>query len=190
VLVTTAGVGDMQAVLNLVWAHLLPAMESNPLPEDRATEERLRARLAALALRTPQGQRSVPGATHWSGRTYRFEANGQQIAAIALDFGVDETRIRIWNAQGEQTLPCGQGGVWARGTAILDNPAARPVAASGAWTDENTYEVKLSFYETPYCPTLTCRFGENQLTFAYRTNVAFGPTEPWNLVGQAEATTS
>ena len=34
VLAITAGVGDMQAVLNLVWKHLLPALEREPLPED------------------------------------------------------------------------------------------------------------------------------------------------------------
>ena len=42
VVIMTANTGDMQSELNLVWDYLLPALQSQPLPEDRETEGKLR----------------------------------------------------------------------------------------------------------------------------------------------------
>ncbi|HZO87346.1 MAG TPA: serine hydrolase [Chthonomonadaceae bacterium] len=167
VLAITAGVRDMQAVLNVVWKHLLPALEeSTPLPEDTAAQETLRRRLANLTLRAPQGQPSSPVAARVSGQTYRFEANEQKIESVTLDFGADESELRIRDGRGEHRIACGSNGAWPRGTTAFDSPQPRPVAASGAWAEEDAYVVKLCFYETPFCPTLTCRFVEDRSVLA------------------------
>jgi CubicO group peptidase (beta-lactamase class C family) len=50
VLAITGGVADMQSVLNLVWQHLLPALGSEPLPEDADGAGRLADRLASLRM--------------------------------------------------------------------------------------------------------------------------------------------
>ena len=70
----------------------------------------------------------------------------------------------------------------------LDNAKPQPVAASGAWIDADTYVVKLSYYETPFCPTLTCRFVEDRLALLYRPNVSFGPLERPELTGLIDMT--
>jgi hypothetical protein len=41
VLAMTAGVADMQAVVNLVWQHLLPALVASPSVADRSANEQL-----------------------------------------------------------------------------------------------------------------------------------------------------
>lgn len=56
VVAITAGVGDMQAVLNLVWEKLLPAMKSDALPSDTATEARLAHTPQNLSLRPVPGE--------------------------------------------------------------------------------------------------------------------------------------
>ena len=58
------------------------------------------------------------------------------------------------------------------------------MAASGAWTSDDTYEIRLCFYETPFCPTIICRFAEDRLTYDYKPNVGFGPLERPQLVGR------
>ena len=50
VLAITSGVGNMQAVLDLVWKHLQPAMTSAPLADDAGAQRQLADRLAALRL--------------------------------------------------------------------------------------------------------------------------------------------
>src|SRR5438874_3742035 len=73
VLAITSGVGDMQAVLNVVWDHLLPGFNAaagsgSPSPE-------LKRRLAGLSVPPPTGKLDSPTARQVSGKTYRLEAN-------------------------------------------------------------------------------------------------------------------
>ena len=67
----------------------------------------------------------------------------------------------------------------------LQAPGGHAVAASGAWTSENTYSVKLCLYDTPFYITLVFRFTGEELLFDSEYNVAFGPTALPQLVGRA-----
>jgi hypothetical protein len=73
---------------------------------------------------------------------------------------------------------------WLKGSTHLDSDEPQPVAAWGAWPAEDTYMVKLCFYQTHFCPTLTCRFGEDRLEFNLKENVSFGPSRRRPLVGR------
>jgi hypothetical protein len=182
VVAITSGVGDMQAVLNLVWEHLLPAMGDAPLPEDRAAQEELGQKLASLSLAPAQGEPASPLANSVSGKVYTFEANEQQIESIAFDLSA-ECAVTVRDGSGEHRLACGSGR-WLKGTASMGERGVQPVAASGAWAAPDTYRIKFCFYETPFCPTITCRFVEDRLLYDFRANVGFGPTERPQLVGR------
>ena len=54
VVAMTAKTGDMQAELNLVWEHLLPAFHSQPLPENQAELNRLQKLLGQLKVRATE----------------------------------------------------------------------------------------------------------------------------------------
>jgi hypothetical protein len=183
VLATTAGVSDMQLVLNLVWEHLLPAMEDAPLPEDRAAQSALADRLAGLRLPPPQGQASSPVAARVAGKTFMVAENEDQIDRIRFDFGEDHCVLTVHNRSGEQRIPCGYG-TWLRGSAAFERPDVFNVAASGAWTDERTYVAQLWWYETPFARTLTCNFDGDRLIVQQQANVSFGPTERPQLEGR------
>ena len=62
-------------------------------------------------------------------------------------------------------------------------PANPLVAASGTWTTENTFTVKLVLSETPYYSTLNFNFDGDRLLVDSEHNVAFGPTKLPQLVG-------
>src|SRR5438105_12026127 len=55
VIAITSGVKDMQAVLNLVWDKLLPALGPAPLAADEPAREKLQQKLKGLSLRPPEG---------------------------------------------------------------------------------------------------------------------------------------
>ena len=61
VIAITSECGNMQGQLDLVWQHLLPAMQERPLPENRPSQAQLQQRLGSLALSMPKGQSSSPG---------------------------------------------------------------------------------------------------------------------------------
>ncbi|MBN2390248.1 MAG: beta-lactamase family protein [Anaerolineae bacterium] len=184
VVAITSGVSDMQAVLNLVWKHLLPAMQPDPLPADGKMQIALEQKLASLALPLVAGETTSPTAARVTGKRFVFEKNVPRLKSVTCEFDTGEATITLRNAQGVQRIVCGQG-TWIKGTVQLGWEVAGQIAASGAWTDENTYTAKVYFYEAPFCVTLTCHFDEGQLTFNFKQNVSFGPTEWPQLTGQA-----
>ena len=184
VLAITSGVGNMQAVLDRVWELLLPAMGHVPLPADSSTQEALAVKLAGLALPLVQGASGSPIAQKASAR-YVIEPNDPGIESLAFEFAQDQSTLTIRDAQGERQIVSGQG-AWVVGMTVDERGRPQKVAASGAWTAEDTYTISLCLYETPFRPTITCRFEEDRLIYTFKANVGFGPLERPPLIGQME----
>ncbi|HEX5270989.1 MAG TPA: serine hydrolase [Gemmataceae bacterium] len=184
VVAITSGVRDMQAVLNLVWDHLLPAMKSAPLSADDEGDRRLRARLAGLTVSTPKATTSARIPKEVSGVTFSFPANDQKVEALGLELGADGvTLIGRSNGGDEQRIACGSG-EWKKGRFAFGRTAAQPAAASGAWTADDTYTVKVCFNETPYVLTARLDFSGGKLRLDPTWNVSFGGTRPAPLTGE------
>ncbi|HKP12867.1 MAG TPA: serine hydrolase [Blastocatellia bacterium] len=194
VVAITSGVRDMQAVMNLVWERLLPAMKAAPLREDEAARLKLKDRLAGLMVKLPSGQPTAAVAARVTGRWYEFPENERGIRAVSLDFNSASPALVVRTAGGETRTPVGIGS-WAKGRGgfangldqFLSVPAHPLVAASGAWTAGDVFTVKLVAYETPFYSTLAFRFDGDRLVLDAEHNVAFGPTKLPQLVGQAVA---
>jgi CubicO group peptidase (beta-lactamase class C family) len=190
VVVITSGVRDMQAVMNLVWDLLLPAMQPRALPPDSAARRRLEARLARLRLRVPSGRPTSPLAASAGGRWYEIPDSGQ--LAFALDFDSTSPALRVRTAAGETRTPFGIG-TWVRSRGgyasgidhMISVPPDPMIAASGAWTSDSVFTLKLALYQTPYSATLRFRFNNDRLLLDREYNVSFGPTTQPPLVGQA-----
>jgi hypothetical protein len=60
------------------------------------------------------------------------------------------------------------------------------MAASGAWTEDNTFTARLCFYETPHIITVTLTFSEDEVRYNAEANVGFGPTREPESIGKAE----
>ncbi|MEO7911284.1 MAG: serine hydrolase, partial [Roseiflexaceae bacterium] len=154
VLAITSGLGNMQPPLDLIWEHLLPAMQPRPLPEDRAAQTALEHKLAHLALATQPGQETSPLADEVAGRTYVFEKNDQDVDAITLNFNKSGATLTIQDSNGTHQVVVGHS-AWREGTTTLFRGKEYATAASGAWTSDDTYVIQLCFNETPFCPMLT-----------------------------------
>jgi CubicO group peptidase (beta-lactamase class C family) len=186
VLAITAGVADMQAVLNLVWDELLPAIGPETLPEDGAAAKKLARNLGQLKLTPPQGQAVSPLAAQFSGKTYTFERNYETLHSLSFDFETGKVTYQLLGRgtrRGKHSLAFGNG-KWVEGIAALGAQAPVCVAASGAWKSEDTFELTLCQYETPFTATLSCRFEGDRLFFDFKANVSFGPTERPQLIGK------
>lgn len=191
VVAITSGGRDMQAVMNLVWEKLLPALKAAPLPADGPAVEKLNKKLAGLIVRPVAGNATSPLAAAVSGKRYVFPDNNRKIKAAALEFKSEGATLVVWTVSGESRIVCGPG-TWRKGTASFVNgvggsmvASSEPVAASGAWTGDDTFTVKLCLYETPFYTTMVFRFNGAQLMLDSEHNVAFGPTTLPQLVGQA-----
>jgi hypothetical protein len=190
VMAITAGVADMQAVLNLVWKKLLPALGKNPLPADEATSEYLARTLNSLTLDPPQGAATSPMAVYLSGRTYTFEPNYETLRTLRFDFNNYACTMTYHllgggKRRGIHSLTFGYG-TWQEEIAVLGVSTPQRVVASGVWTAEDTFKLTLCQYETPFILTITCRFEGDRLFYDFKVNVSFGPLEHPQLVGIAE----
>ncbi len=186
VIAITSGVRDMQAVLNLIWDKLLPAMKPSALAADNAAREKLEQTLKGLSLRPAEGSGSPVKA---SGKKYLFPANDRKLEAISFDGdGTNGSVTLVARLNGaEQRIVCGCGS-WQKGQLAWRQLAEQPIAASGAWTANDTFTARLCFYETPYIVTLRLKFSGKELQWNAESNVAFGPTKSPQLTGRMEVT--
>lgn len=184
VLAITAGLEDMQSVLNLVWQHLLPAMVPEPLSENTVASDVLRARLASLRLRPVAGAGTSPLASLISGRAISLDGHASELSSCRLAFEGETCAVTLESAGRAQTFACGDG-TWAPGTlAVPALPETSRIAASGAWQDEQTFKARVLFSETPFARDLTWRFAADRVTLEVRENVSFAPIETLRLQGR------
>jgi CubicO group peptidase (beta-lactamase class C family) len=183
VLAITSGVGDMQAVLNQVWDHLLPGIQTDAKADNGGSADLSRA-LKRLAYASPAGSAQSPTAARVSGKVYQFAPNALKAETVSLKFDGGNCRLTLSDAKGEHTLECGAH-AWKDGTASLEGVQSIKVAARGAWTADDTYTITECFYETPYVQTITFRFEGDQIAVNRKRNVAFGPTEAPPLTGKS-----
>jgi CubicO group peptidase (beta-lactamase class C family) len=187
VVAITSGVKDMQAVLNLVWDRLLPAMKHDPLPPDSEGERGLKGKLASLSMPVQKG---IP-TSHFpdvAGKKFTFSSNNQKVEMLGLEFGREGTPVTLvgkFNGGVEQRISCGNG-EWKKGTIAFGMFPDRPAAVCGAWTTDDSYTARICFCETPFVLTITLQFSQNNLQFDPTWNVGFGPSKPGQLIGQLE----
>jgi CubicO group peptidase (beta-lactamase class C family) len=186
VVAITSGLGDMQAVLNCAWDHLLPGIGVDTKTENGD----LRRKLKALEVHTPPGKPTSPLAAQVSGKTYRLDANPEKVEAITFKFSDHACAIEIV-VDGNKIQRASSTDSWVKGPAHLTLgglfPATTEEAAGtkGVWTDDSTYVITIAFVETPYVETITCKFAGDQVTLNRKLNVGFGPTERPALTGKA-----
>jgi CubicO group peptidase (beta-lactamase class C family) len=158
-LIITSASPDMQATLDIVWEHLLPAFEG-------ATGDGTK-RPPSLEIVPPKG--AVPTG---NGRTYRFEPNQAMLTAVRLDADSTGTFTFAADGQGEQDVVCAPGD-WRELTDELTDPPARLVTS--AYADGDAVVAIFRYLETPFVVTMTCRADGDAMTIDVVNNVGFGP---------------
>jgi len=183
VIAITSGLGDMQAVLNLVWDELLPAMKSKPLAAHEQAAKKLAERLEGLTLPV---QEDIASPTEPLGRKYAFPENENKLESIALEIdsrnGPVTLVARVDGA--DQRIVFGRG-KWLTGKAAWISTAEQPLAASGGWTANDTFTGKICFYETPHVVTVSLKHAGSELRCTSTWNVRFGGAKRVELLGKA-----
>jgi CubicO group peptidase (beta-lactamase class C family) len=189
----TCETSDMQGELNLVWDHLLPAMNEAPLRSDGRTDSLLRKKLSALTLPPPAGLPAPSTAQRVSGQTFALESNSLGARRLTFDFRRDGCVFKLIDSTGEHLIQCGAEN-WVDGE--TDMPGTPPkltvgdlrpakIAASGAWRDQDTYQMTWRFYETPHHTTAACHFDGESVHLELANSVNHNKTV---LTGRTQGT--
>jgi hypothetical protein len=60
----------------------------------------------------------------------------------------------------------------------------KPVAACGAWTAEDTFEVRICSPEGVFCPVVRFHYAGGELHMDLEPNVSWGPTTAATVIGR------
>ena len=182
VIAMTSETNNMGAILNAVWAHILPALQ-NDVSADKAKSDSLRQKLSTLVLPLPAMEPTSPVAATVSGKTYQIADNSLNANAISLTFGSDNCVFSLRDNTGTHRVTCGLNR-WATGdTTFSTIPlklVATPVpgetktrvAGSGTWPDANTFVMTWRFIETAHYETVTCRLDGDTMTVTFENSIA------------------
>jgi CubicO group peptidase (beta-lactamase class C family) len=164
VIAVTSGVsldrtGD---VLDLVWEHLLPALDSNAGHSEAASQ--LEARLAAAATPWAVEMTSSPLASQVSGTEF-VEAGSETPVTVSFNFAGPICAFVLKDERGRHEIECGLGS-WIEGRTSMTGhqlhhgyqPEITPVIGSGTWMDPHTFVMSWRFVESAFHDTVVCRF--------------------------------
>ena len=177
-----SGSRDMGRIMKMLWARLLPDLRAAPLPEDRAAQGALQARLAHLQLPVISGVVKKSLAAAISGRVYQLEPNDDRIEAVTLQFAKSGSATLKFRQSGNpETLAIG-GDAWS---ACQQLKSGGRLATSGAWTAKDIYTIQAAVCGTPYVLTFRHKFAGDALMIERDTNVSFGKDKLATLRGKS-----
>ncbi|MGH7912466.1 MAG: serine hydrolase domain-containing protein [Candidatus Dormibacteraceae bacterium] len=145
VVACTAQTAEMQAELDLVWEHLLPAMGAADLEPDERAEEQLARRLGDLSTARVEGRSQGPR------EAVGFEPEGETagLRRLRVERTSEGPRLTIEHAAGAVAVDL-RPGRWAG----ADLPGVRtllpPIAISGGWVSEREFRADLVFLTSPH----------------------------------------
>lgn len=182
VVVMTAEQGDMQAVLDEVWNHLLPAFQRTNQTTD-ATQRVFQNTLSELAILPPVGGFTSPEAAQFNGKRYAIAENPQGINQFSISVAKTGWVMEIQDKKGKHSI---RGGIheWREGITELSplplkllptpvpNETQNRIVASGVWKDPKTFVITIRFIETAHYDTLTCQFSDNKVQIIPRGSLS------------------
>ena len=181
VIVTTAYTLDMQAMLDAMWARLLPGLGSaSPATDTTDAQDELSARLKRLEL---PARRSAPAPADWGPWTGAFiiadpadtqaEPSGDFLETRPFLTSIEVApqpngwQLSLIEPDNALTFPVGTGG-WTVSDHADRHGETIPVAASGGWLDDQTLRAEVIFLETPHRMDITCSVPERTAEARWR----------------------
>ena len=179
VIVMTGESANMRGELELVYEHLLPAFDKR----DTKAIPALRSKLKSLAIKLPSGRPVSPTAERVHGKQFEIAENKLGIQSVAFEFFKGSARMMLKHGSRNHSIACGIGD-WILGSAVVPDAPPRiiaggapepgtkaPIAAAGAWADENTFVMHWRYYETPHHDTVTCRFDGDKVAISFLRSI-------------------
>jgi CubicO group peptidase (beta-lactamase class C family) len=173
VVVLTSETPDMQDEINLVWKYLLPALQNPADAKEDTSYEKLKEKLASLALPLPDKNGTAAEQTvRNESFTFGENANSYEEIGFAFSDGICKVNLR----ENGQTYSFDFGsGEWKYGETAKRGPTLIPakaafvglpdpkVAGAYQWLNENTLRLTLRYIESPHTEYYTCRFQEDKV---------------------------
>jgi hypothetical protein len=158
-------------------------MGDGALAEHSSAQAALRAKLASLQLPSIAGRPDSPIAASVSGKLFSSTESPSEIESASFHFVDGGCEIEYRDPRHEYRVRAGFG-AWTHCTLRDDLNGPQEVAASGAWTDDRTYTLRIWQCYAPQAITLTCSFDGGRVIVESRVNVSFDPITTQRFEGR------
>ena len=185
VIAITSETTDMQGILNMVWAQLLPAMQNEELEADENATKALNTKLASLALPQPEAGITSSLQTDISGKIFVLDPNDRGLEKVTFQFGEQGAEVAFTFNDASYPIPFGTAG-WqlsqttkngpylvARAKNALEGLPPFKIAGACKWNAEQELELTIRYIESPHKETWTCSFDGDQLEM--KQKISFAP---------------
>jgi len=167
VVVTTASTLDMQAILDAMWAHFLPALGWST--SDGSLQKQLASRLQGLKLAAFQADEEPSDWEPWLREPFAIASAGGDALLTSVQLLRTSDGLQIRLDQADNTLSFGVGTQgWTVSTPLDAFGKSIPVAAAGGWSDHKTLRVEVIFLETPHRMDIACSLDDRCASAAWR----------------------
>ncbi|MCF0058858.1 serine hydrolase [Dyadobacter sp. CY356] len=183
VVAITSETSDMQGILDQVWNHILPAIKSTATAADKLASGQLKQKLSTLAVPLEKGKTTSQLVSTVSGKSFSIGENSLAVSAVSLTFKEGGCDFKMKDAQGEHVISCGIN-KWKIGitdlnivplkltATVIPGETKTKIAASGAWTDDKTFEMTWRFIESAHYEVVKCRFEEGGIETEFLRSLA------------------
>jgi CubicO group peptidase (beta-lactamase class C family) len=176
VIAITSETQDMQGELNLVWKHLLPAMQVDKSSLDKNDAAALKKRLALLRLQLPVKSDSSFAAAKIKSKVFKIESNPKSIETISFKGKDRVVTLDIKMKGTSYSLDFGDG-KWIESKTTLPGPSlvegaknhfaglpASQIAGAYSWKAPNVLEMRLRYIDSPHTLIMTFTFDNDTVT--------------------------
>ena len=171
VIAITAGVQNMQPVLDLIWEELLPNLHTERLSISKSVS------IPQPYLPKVAGASASHLAAQLNGRHWKLSENPGRFSHAAFHFDQSGVTLELAAPATTETLIANYGD-WSAGQIRLQNDAPRRYAASAGWVKPDELQIHICCYEQPFNIVLQCRFTTDRLTLEMQFNVTWLITWP------------
>lgn len=167
VVAATAGTPNMQAMLNIFWEHLLPAIEADPQPEDPDALNQLQEKLITLETLQPAASDDA-----WDPfeASYTLSENPTGLRNVSYQGKANSLTFSMEGQEGTHEVTCGRN-EWTlsqiSGSILPDNLLSRAIpdtvdaASSCTWVDSQTLQMIWRPIEIPLALAITHTFNDD-----------------------------
>ena len=158
--ITTAGEGKMQDVMDIVWESLLPELDNKPLKKDPVNHKILLEKNKTLVLKTPKNKFEKK-----FDKEFKIQENSLKIESIGFNLSQSKKEIKIKIDGINEVIQIGDG-FYAKNNLRSHLPYTKhndtnvinfgmseeklkKIGTSGGWISNDSYQIINYLYETP-----------------------------------------
>ncbi len=186
VIIFTAESSDMWGELGMAWEFLVPGIMGDKLPEDKESADKLKQRLASLALPVPPKSNNETKASEISGKTITLSENPGKLQSLTLQFKDDLCLVNIKTDTASYDISFGSG-KWFKGETTRHAPSIfataqnslgglPPFKIAGAyfWLDNSTLDLVLRYIDAMHTEKITLTFDKNKVKVDLANSIGRG----------------